>query len=161
MRGTWTVAVYTDPKANAVAEKRFLVEDFIPDRTAFDLTSDAGEIAVGRPAKVDVDGRFLYGAPAAGLSLEGEVNITTTRKWDAFPGYLFGLADEDNGEAKQIPLENLPVLDAQGKASFDVSVGDLPVTTRRLAASVVVRMREGSGRAVERSLDLDIANRSA
>lgn len=158
MRGTWTVSVYTDPKANAVAEKRFLVEDFIPDRTAFDLTSDAGEIAVGRPAKVDVDGRFLYGAPAAGLSLEGEVNITTTRKWDAFPGYFFGLADDDNEEAKQVPLENLPVLDAQGKASFDVSVGDLPVTTRRLAASVVVRMREGSGRAVEKSLDLDIAN---
>ena len=94
MRGTWTVAIHTDPKEAAVASQNFLVEDFVPDRIEFDLTSDKPEIAPGETADITVDGRFLYGAPAAGLALEGEVTLTTKRQWDPFKGYYFGLADE-------------------------------------------------------------------
>src|SRR5690606_34456229 len=72
MRGTWTVAVHTDPREAAIASQMFLVEDFVPDRIEFDLTADKTEIAPGEAANVTVDGRFLYGAPAAGLDLEGE-----------------------------------------------------------------------------------------
>ena len=39
MRGTWTVAIHTDPKEPAVASQMFLVEDFVPDRIEFDLTT--------------------------------------------------------------------------------------------------------------------------
>ena len=74
MRGTWTVAIHTDPKEPAVASHAFLVEDFVPDRIEFDMTSDKPEIAPGETANITVDGRFLYGAPAAGLALEGEVD---------------------------------------------------------------------------------------
>ena len=45
MRGTWTVAIHTDPKEPAVASQAFLVEDFVPDRIEFDLTADKPEIA--------------------------------------------------------------------------------------------------------------------
>ena len=88
MRGTWTVAIHTDPKEPAVASQMFLVEDFVPDRIEFDLTTDKPEIAAGETANVTVDGRFLYGAPAAGLALEGEVTLTTKRQWDSFKGYF-------------------------------------------------------------------------
>ncbi|TIM97312.1 MAG: hypothetical protein E5Y59_21090, partial [Mesorhizobium sp.] len=96
MRGTWTVAIHTDPKQAAVASQMFLVEDFVPDRIEFDLSSDKQEIAQGETANVTVDGRFLYGAPAAGLALEGELTLSTTRAWDRFKGYSFGLADEQS-----------------------------------------------------------------
>ncbi len=33
MRGTWTMQIFTDPKGSAIAEKQFLVDDFVPDRT--------------------------------------------------------------------------------------------------------------------------------
>ena len=39
-QGAWQIRIYTDPKGDPVAEKQVLVEDFIPDRTEFDLTSD-------------------------------------------------------------------------------------------------------------------------
>lgn len=156
MLGTWAVTVLTDPESAPVAETQFLVEDFAPDRIEFDLTSAAQEIATGEAASIDVDGRFLYGAPATGLSLEGEIRISTTRELDGFPGYQFGLADEEAEEETRIPLENLPLLGEDGKARFDVRVDALPASTQLLAAQVVVRMREGSGRAVERSVDLAI-----
>ena len=51
---------------------------------------------------INVDGRYLYGAPAAGLSMEGEVNVSTTREWDGFDGYQFGLADEEGGDGEAV-----------------------------------------------------------
>ncbi|NGN41060.1 hypothetical protein G6N74_08290 [Mesorhizobium sp. CGMCC 1.15528] len=156
MRGTWTVSIYTDPKQAAVASQMFLVEDFVPDRIEFDLTSDKPEIAAGEAANVTVDGRFLYGAPAAGLALEGEVTLSTTQEWESFPGYSFGLADEQEGEATRIPLADLPVVGDDGKSTFPVAIEQLPSTTRLLNAAVTVRMRESGGRAVERALDIGI-----
>lgn len=161
MRGTWTLRVLSDPKAAPLSEKQFLVEDFVPDRTEFDLTSDVKEIRAGETAIVQVDGRYLYGAPAAGLTLEGEVNIRPTRTWDLFPKYVFGLADEDQPEDVRITLDDLPVLNDAGKADIPVMLNELPVTTQRLNADIVLRMREGGGRAVERKLTLPVATDSA
>ena len=39
--GTWRVAAYTDPKRPAVGEATFMVEDYVPDRLEFDLSSHA------------------------------------------------------------------------------------------------------------------------
>ncbi|MBP2234501.1 uncharacterized protein YfaS (alpha-2-macroglobulin family) [Sinorhizobium kostiense] len=156
MRGTWTMQIFADPKGSAIGEKQFLVDDFVPDRTEFDLTSEAKEIAVGTPIEVAVDGRFLYGAPAAGLMLEGEVSVKPTREREAFKGYLFGLADEEASEEIRVPLDGLEPLDQDGKAVFAVDLGEVPSTTQLLNAKVTVRMREGGGRAVERSLTLPV-----
>ena len=161
MRGTWTLRVLSDPKGQPLSEKQFLVEDFVPDRTEFELTSDVKEIRAGEQAIVNVDGRYLYGAPAAGLTLEGEVNIRPTRSWELFPKYVFGLADEEQPEDTRLPLDDLPVLNDEGKAAIPVLLNDLPVTTQRLNADIVVRMREGGGRAVERKLTLPVASDSA
>ncbi len=156
MRGTWTVAVHTDPKQAAVASQMFLVEDFVPDRIEFDLAADRTEIAAGDTATVTVDGRFLYGAPAAGLALEGERTLSTTREWNRFKGFVFGLADEQAGEPSVTPLTDLPTVGEDGKAAFPVAVEELPSTTQLVDAKVTVRMRETGGRAVERSLTLSI-----
>lgn len=156
MRGTWTMQIFTDPKGSAIGEKQFLVDDFVPDRTEFDLTSEAKQVEIGTPVDVAVDGRFLYGAPAAGLTLEGEVAVKPTRESDAFKGYVFGLADEEASEDSRVPLEGLEPLDEDGKAVFAVDLGEVPATTQLLNATVTVRMREAGGRAVERALTLPV-----
>lgn len=156
MRGTWSVAIHTDPKQPAVASQMFLVEDFVPDRIEFDLSADKTEIAPGETATLTVDGRFLYGAPAAGLALEGERTLVLTRQWDRFKGFFFGLADEEAGEPSVTPLADLPLVGADGKATFPVAIDQLPATTQLVNAKVTVRMRETGGRAVERALDLHV-----
>src|SRR5690606_4804364 len=150
MRGAWTVRIHSDPKAAAIAEAKFLVEDFVPDRIEFDLSAETPEIALDEPAVLDVSGRYLYGAPASGLELEGEVSVTTTREWERFPGYQFGLADEESDLNLSSELDLEPV-DQDGKARFEAYVEEAPSTTRLIEAKVTVRMREGGGRAVERS----------
>ncbi len=156
MRGTWTMQIFTDPKGTAIADKQFLVDDFVPDRIEFDLTSATAQMQPDVAARIDVDGRFLYGAPAAGLTLEGEVTVKPTRENAAFPGYVFGLADEEASEDSRFALDQLAPLDADGKSSFEFSLNELPSTTQLLTANVTLRMREAGGRAVERTLALPV-----
>jgi Large extracellular alpha-helical protein len=37
--GTWRVRAFTDPKGSSVGETTFMVEDYIPERIEFDLSS--------------------------------------------------------------------------------------------------------------------------
>ncbi len=158
--GTWRVAAYTDPKAAPIGETSFLVEDYVPDRIEFDLESDAKDIARSAPIDVTVDGRFLYGAPASALDLEGEVTVKAVNERPGFAGYQFGTSpDEDSDkEARttQAPLADLPTTDDKGHASLRVTVDKLPQTTQPLQATVTVRMAESGGRAVERKLTLPV-----
>ena len=154
--GTWHVRAFTDPKRPAVGETTFLVEDYVPDRIEFDLTSPTGRVSPKAPATVDVAGRFLYGAPAAGLDLEGDATVAVAKERAGFPGYEFGLADEEVSTARQ-PLEDLPATDGAGKAKFNVSLDKLPASTHPLEAKITVRMAEAGGRAVERTITLPVS----
>jgi alpha-2-macroglobulin len=157
--GTWRVAVYSDPKGAAIGEASFLVEDYVPDRLEFDLTTKATSISPKQPAEISLDGRFLYGAPAAGLDIEGEVNIAKAAERPGFPGYSFGLdeaSDEEEPGTESIPLADLPQTDDAGKANFTVALNQMLPSTKPLKANVVVRLTEPGGRAIERKLTLPI-----
>ena len=153
--GTWHARAFTDPKRPAIGETSFLVEDYVPDRIEFDLTSSAGHISQQSPAKVEVSGRFLYGAPAADLDLEGEVTVAAAKERSGFAGYQFGLADEALEPVRQT-LTDLPTTDAQGKANFPVSLEKTSSSTHPLEAQVTVRMSEPGGRAVEHGITLPV-----
>jgi uncharacterized protein YfaS (alpha-2-macroglobulin family) len=167
--GTWRVRAFTDPKRPAVGETSFLVEDYVPDRIEFELKSDAKSISKATPIEVAVDGRFLYGAPAAGLTLEGEINVKETKERPGYAGYQFGVAtsasrrvSDDDEEVEdtsntQTSLDDLPQTDDDGKATFTVALEKLPAVNRPLEAQITVRMAETGGRAVERKLTVPVA----
>ena len=153
--GTWHVQAFTDPKRPAVGETTFLVEDYVPDRIEFDLSSPSGTISQTNPATLNVAGRFLYGAPASNLDLEGDMSIAVADGRSGFSGYQFGVADEDVAALQQ-PLDDLPTTDDSGKASLKVAIDKLPSSTHPLQAKIAVRMAEPGGRAVEHTLTLPV-----
>jgi uncharacterized protein YfaS (alpha-2-macroglobulin family) len=154
--GTWRVKAFTDPKRPAIGSASFLVEDYVPDRMEFELATRAASLSRTRPVEITVDGRYLYGAPASGLDLEGEVEIRTVRERPNFAGYQFG-SETDTSSPERQPLEDMPQTDEQGKARFEVNLDKLPATSRPLGATITVRMAEAGGRAVERKLSLPVA----
>ncbi|HZC56471.1 MAG TPA: alpha-2-macroglobulin [Xanthobacteraceae bacterium] len=153
--GTWHVRAFTDPKLPAIGETTFLVEDYVPDRIEFDLTSKADHLSQDAPAEMNVAGRFLYGAPASNLDLDGDVTISAAKERTGFAGYQFGLADEEVDPSKQT-LDDLPSTDDSGNAKFNVNLDKLPSTTHPLQADVTLRMNEPGGRAVEHKVTLPI-----
>jgi uncharacterized protein YfaS (alpha-2-macroglobulin family) len=153
--GTWRARAYTDPKRPPIGETTFMVEDYVPDRIEFDLTSSAKSISPNAVTQVTVDGHFLYGAPASALELQGDVTITAADERAGFPGYSFGLSDDDVTAVRQ-DLEDMPSTDASGKATFPVKLDKVPTTSRPLQAQITVNMEESGGRAVERKLTLPV-----
>ncbi len=159
--GTWRVRAFTDPKAPSIGETTFMVEDYIPERIEFSLTTKAAQIEAEKPVDLQVDGRFLYGAPASALQLEGDLLVKPATSRPGYAGYQFGVADDEETSNERTPLENLPETDATGKATFAVSLPKPPTSSRPQEAQIFVRMAESGGRAVERKLTVPVAPKAA
>src|SRR5437660_7321841 len=155
--GTWRVRAFTDPKGSSVGDTTFMVEDYVAERIEFDLTSKDKLIKAEAPVELKVDGHFLYGAPASGLQLEGDMLVAPAAERPGFTGYQFGVADEETTSNERTPIENLPEADANGVATFPVSLAKPPSSTRPQEAQIFVRMAEAGGRAVERKLVLPVS----
>jgi alpha-2-macroglobulin len=161
MTGTWRVRVHIDPKAPAIAQAAFLVEDFVPERLDLKLEPAVEALSPREPGSIRLAGRYLYGPPAAGLAIEGEIAVKLAKgDMPGFAGYKFGLADEQVAPLRK-PLEGLPVTDAYGKADIAVLLPALPNTARPLEADVILKLREWGGRTIERTVTLPIDSKSA
>jgi uncharacterized protein YfaS (alpha-2-macroglobulin family) len=159
--GTWRVRAFTDPKGLAVGETTFMVEDYVPERLEFELSAKEQQVKADVPLELKVDGHFLYGAPASGLQLEGDMLVTSASERPGFAGYQFGVADEESTSNERTAIENLPETDPKGVATFPVSLAKQPSSTRPQQAQFFIRMAEAGGRAVERKLELPVMPRAA
>ncbi len=156
MTGTWRVRVHLDAKAPALAELALLVEDYLPERLELTLTSPAQPITPGEAAKIEVAGRFLYGPPASGLAIEGDVLVKPAGADPTFPGFRFGRADVLITPARS-EIASGQATDDAGAASVAVGLPPIPETLRPLEAEIRLRLVEPSGRAIERKLVRPIA----
>jgi len=155
-RGSWTAKLYADPKGDAVAEQSILVEDFEPERLAVTIDTPSPVLDRTKPTTVNLEARYLYGASAPDLPIEGEVKLTPTDTLDAFPGYKFGLTEESI-EPTRLPLSLDASTGQDGKATFDVTLPEVPTSTKPFTASLILRVDDTNGRAVERTLTRPVA----
>ncbi|XBQ17559.1 MAG: alpha-2-macroglobulin [Oceanicaulis sp.] len=147
-RGVWRLAAALDG-VGTVGQQSFQVEDFVPQRVALDLTADdETPMRAGETRPIEADVRFLYGAPGAGLPIEGTARVQTDPSpFEGYGEYSFGLHDEPFGEE----MFDLPrtTADGAGEASIPVEIGRRGAdATRPLRVRAVIRVQEPGGRAV-------------
>ncbi|MGD8161835.1 alpha-2-macroglobulin family protein [Pantoea sp. FN0307] len=94
----------------------FSVEDFMPERMALSLTASDRPVSPTSDINFHVSGRYLYGAPAAGNRLQGQLFLRPDREAvKSLPGYQFG---DINEQGLKRNLDEIDLtLDTQGKAS--------------------------------------------
>ncbi len=161
MTGTWRARLLTDVKGKALAQTSFLVEDFVPERLSLTLEPQSKAIAIEETASIAINGRYLYGPPAAGLAMEGDISVRpASGDLPGLAGYKFGLAGEQVMPVRQ-PLESLPHTGADGRSVIGVRLPAIPKTAKPLEAEILVRLREPSGRTIERSVRLPVDTRAA
>ncbi|WP_027184676.1 alpha-2-macroglobulin family protein [Desulfovibrio inopinatus] len=130
-----------------IGEYRFQVEDFVPDRISVDITSKIVAAAPGKPLQYDVFSKYLFGAPASGMSVDTTVGlIPSDFKPKGFDDYTFGDPDR-RFEAKEISKQDGRLNEA-GEASFSVDIPENLSPPAGLTAVVVARVRERGGRGV-------------
>ena len=120
-----------------------------PSGSTSTLTLPDGPIDPAAPPTLSARADFLWGAPGADLPLEGETRIAMARDVPGHPGFLFGLEDEPftSGYAALAPATT----DAAGAAQIPLAIPESGPVSRPLALTATLRVRDGSGRPVERS----------
>jgi len=147
-RGGWRIAAELDG-AGTVGGESFQVEDFVPQRVALTLDADTETAMIADDTRLILArARFLYGAPGAGLMMEGTARIQRDfNPFEAYGDYSFGLHDEQFGEE----LIDLPrtTADGNGEAQIPLAVGQRGAqSSYPLRVRTVVRVQEPGGRAV-------------
>ncbi len=73
----------------------FKVEEFLPERMTLDIDSSDAPLDVDTEIVFDITGRYLYGAPAAGNKLQGQLLLRPLRNAvPTLPYFYFGEVNE-------------------------------------------------------------------
>ncbi len=155
-RGTWNIRIHADLDSAALTSQKFLVEDLIPERIDFDLALQDGPIRADDVPVVELDARYLYGAPGAGLAVEAETRVSLADGFEGYKGYQFGRHDEVFGVRMEFTSGKI-VTDDDGHVSFALTMPNIGETVLPLKLNALVRVKEGSGRPVERSIETNLA----
>ena len=159
-RGQWTIEARVDPSGPPVGLVAFAVQDFVPQQLAVTLSGVPARVTPGQKLAFTVDGRFLYGAPAAGL--HGEADLRVLRDdapvADAPAGYRFGIADETVNAAEQKLA--MPDADAVGHASASVAFDSPATVSVPLKAVLSAGLFEPTGRLVADTATLHLRNQA-
>lgn len=152
--GFWTLELRADPADKlATTVFRFGVEEFLPERMKLELNTKQGSLAADSLFAIDIQGSYLYGAPAAGNQLLGVVNYERQKNPlnQQLPGFEFGDAGEDSVRSRS--ELDVSALDDEGKAATSISLE--PVKTRHSPFTVraTLSLLESGGRPVVRSIE--------
>ncbi|MEZ5921763.1 MAG: alpha-2-macroglobulin [Parvularculaceae bacterium] len=150
-RGVWRVSLEADG-VGVVGSTTFSVEDFVPQRIEVKIDiDDKTPMASGESRSVQIDARYLYGAPAGKLAVESEARLRLDpNPFPAFAGYRFGPV---NGRFDERFL-SLPAATTgdDGKASVNLKIDGAPTNYGApLRADLVVGVVEPGGRIVRES----------
>jgi alpha-2-macroglobulin len=159
-RGVWTARLEVDGQKAPAGDVSFSVEDFVPQRLRVGVTAQEAPLGPGQSRAIAVDAQYLYGAPGAGLVVEGEARLQLDPnpfKDPALKGFSFG-KPEETFEEKFIKL-NSSVTDGAGKADLNFTLTDPPTTTLPLRAVVVASVAEPGGRVVRESFRIPVRTR--
>ncbi len=158
-RGTWKIEVKSDPKGDALARQTVLVEDFLPERIDFDLSLPDAPLRPGDTPPLQIDARYLFGAPGADLSIDGQV---IARPADTVPGYeSYRFGRYDARPSTRSTYFGDARTDLAGQATIPVEIPVLETDGAPVEAVVIARLADGSGRPVERRLTAPIQSAQA
>ncbi len=128
----------------------FLVEDFLPERMALELKGSDTPLSPDQTADIEVTGRYLYGAPAAGNRVSGQVYVRPLREAvSSLPGYQFGSVTESE-LTQDLELDE-SVLDADGKQTLHLQ-SQWSQAKSPLQLIVQASLQESGGRPITRRL---------
>ncbi|HEY0287796.1 MAG TPA: alpha-2-macroglobulin [Pseudomonas sp.] len=128
----------------------FQVEDFLPERMALELKGSATPLAPDASFEVDINGRYLYGAPASGNRLTGQLYVRALREAvPGLPGYQFGSVTEQE-LSQDLDIDD-STLDANGELALNI---DSQWAKARSPLQLILQasLQESGGRPITRRL---------
>jgi len=146
-RGVWRAELLVDGQEAVAGYVSWSVEDFVPQRLRVQVQANESVLRAGQTRPINVQADFLYGAPGAGLAVEGEGRLMIDpNPFPDFATYSFGRVDESFDE--QFFQLSPTVTDGQGRAQLLLQLPSEPETTLPLRTRIVASVADPGGRMV-------------
>ncbi|HTZ71920.1 MAG TPA: alpha-2-macroglobulin [Acetobacteraceae bacterium] len=156
-RGTWHLQVTPAGSPDQIGDLAVEVQDFVPNRLRVDVSPQAPRLPRDGTTDIDVATRYLYGAPAANLTVDGTVVVQRDTAPVPETGWTFGVLDDAGANAPQ----DLPSTktDANGHAQLVLEDSKLtrPTGDFPLVADITVAVAEPGGRATQSETHVPMA----
>lgn len=153
--GVYTLSLALPDGETFLAEKTFLVEEFVPPRIRVDVSAEPSSVPAGGDVSVVVASEYLFGRKAEGLSYSAQVTFESVPfSPPDFTTFAFG-----NGELTFTPVTldlGEGVLDAEGKGVFSFTVPSDLRPPAVLSGRITVTVNDPAGRPVARSTVVSI-----
>ncbi len=149
--GRWRLEVSPDPAGkSAVHGFDLRIEEFLPERMKLAIESPQPRLEPGQALDINVEGAYLYGAPAAGNRFTAQLTFAVdTAPVEGLKGYSFGDPVEPPPAE---PVDAIDAaLDAEGKLSASVPI-ELSKVNGPIAVSLIGSLFESGGRPITRVL---------
>lgn len=147
-RGIWRIDLDVDGQG-VVGSERISVEDFVPQRIELTVeTESTSPLYKDEARAINADVRFLYGAPGAGLTVEGRTRVEIDpRPFADFSDFTFGKHDEQFHQ-REFSL-NDTTADGAGQAVLRLDLASQTIeSSKPLRLRTVVSAVEPGGRVV-------------
>lgn len=152
--GNYSADVYTGSK-QLVGSYKFSVEEFVPDKIRVNVKSDKENTKPGDKVIVDVSVEFLFGAPAADMRYETDIQLNHRAFISKnYPDYVFSNSSITNTEIQNTFLESQ--LDSEGKTKIEFNIPTGIQSKGVITGSAYVSVFDLTGRTVTRSASFDV-----
>ncbi|TAL69945.1 MAG: hypothetical protein EPN82_04825 [Bacteroidetes bacterium] len=152
--GEYSAEVYTGTN-QLIGTYKFSVEDFIPDKIRLMLKSEKEYVFPGDLIGVNIDAEFLFGAKAAGLKYESNINLRhrpfVSKR---FSDYDFNNSSMTNPIFEEVTKDGF--LDANGKGRVEYNVPNDVKGSGIVTCYTYVNVFDLTGRTVNRAASVDI-----
>ncbi|MBE0643578.1 MAG: alpha-2-macroglobulin family protein [Bacteroidetes bacterium] len=148
LTGPYKVELYTGGD-KLIGTSSLNVEEFVPDKIRLQLNAAETRLLPGQTINVDVNAEYLFGAPAANLRYETDVQL----KHRPFVSQRYKDYDFSNSSLKDSRIENVmneDVLNAEGKTRISYALpGDLR-SSGIIEGAMYVSVFDLTGRTISR-----------
>lgn len=150
-RGIWRTTLQMDGLGQ-VGAVSYSVEDFVPQRIAVELEAEDAPFLPGDDARdIEINARFLYGAPGAALTVTSQARVEVDPQPFGYEGFSWGPHDGQFRE-QIIDLEDRTT-DGAGQTTVRLAPGNRGQNAEiPLRLNAVVSVLEPGGRAVTESV---------
>lgn len=150
--GRYTIKVMLDPTSDkAVGELKFQLEEFIPERMDLIIEDDASWIAAGENHRIELEGRYLFGSPAAGNKLKTHLVLNPVRHFSDGPNQAFFVGESFSLSNRYRFLKDQH-LSSEGTLSLAIPTPQPNELKSPVEVIANFNLQESSGAAVQRKL---------
>jgi uncharacterized protein YfaS (alpha-2-macroglobulin family) len=152
--GGYVAEVYTGSK-QLIGTYRFSVEEFVPDKIRVTLKSDKETAMPGETVSVNVDAEFLFGAKAADIKYEADIQLRHKSFISKnYSKYVFSNSSIVNTSVDNTLMDG--ILDKDGKAIISYEIPKDIKGGGVITGTAYVSVFDLTGRTVTRTASFDI-----